>query len=87
MKKRGQTSQGASSDDNPECVSDLKEAEDPTVKRRCVIADWPEDEDEEVEEVSGIVASSWRERLARRQEPTPPLQTTEPPPHPPQPQA
>jgi hypothetical protein len=86
-KKRGQTSQGASSDENPKGVSDLKEAEDPGSKRRCLIADWLEEEDEEVEEVSGIIASNQRERLARRQEPTPPLPTTEPPPRPPQPQA
>jgi hypothetical protein len=65
----------------------LKVVEDPTSKCRCVITDWPEDEDEEVEEVSGIIASSRRERLARREEPTPLLQTTEPPPRPPQPQA
>jgi hypothetical protein len=65
----------------------LKEVEDPASKCRRLIADWPEEEDEEVEEVSGIIASSWRERLARRQEPTPPLPTTEPPPRPPQPQA
>jgi hypothetical protein len=84
-KKRGQTSQGASSDENPEGVIDLKEAEDPASKRQCLIADWPEEEDEEVEEVSGIIASSRRERLARRQEPTPPLPTTEPPPRPSQP--
>jgi hypothetical protein len=45
--------------------------------------DWPKDEDEEV---SGIIASSRRERLARRQELTPPLQMTEPPPRPSQPQ-
>jgi hypothetical protein len=57
-KKRGQTSQGASSDENPEGVSDLKEAEDPGKKRRCLIADWLKEEDEEVEEVSGIIASS-----------------------------
>jgi hypothetical protein len=57
-KKRGQTSQGASSDENPEGVIDLKEVEDPTSKRRRLIADWSEEEDEEVEEVSGIVASS-----------------------------
>jgi hypothetical protein len=44
----------------------LKKAEDPANKHRRVIADWPEDEDKEVEEVSGIVASSRRERLARR---------------------
>jgi hypothetical protein len=82
-KKRGQTSHGTSANENPKEIIDLKEAEDPTSKRRRVIADWPEDEDEEV---SGIVASSQRERLARRQDLTPPLQTTEPPPRPPQPQ-
>jgi hypothetical protein len=87
MKKRGQTSQGASSNENPEGVSDLKEADDPGSKHRRLIVDWPEEEDEEVEEVSGIIASSQRERLARRQEPTLPLPTTEPPPRPPQPQA
>jgi hypothetical protein len=76
MKKRGQTSQGASSDENPEGVSDLKEVEDLGSKRRGLIADWPEEEDEEVEEVSSIIASSQRERLARRKEPTPPLPTT-----------
>jgi hypothetical protein len=38
-KKRGQTSQGASSDENPEGVSDLKEADDPGSKRRHLIAD------------------------------------------------
>jgi hypothetical protein len=86
MKKRGQTSHGTSANENPKEIIDLKEVEDPTSKCRRVIADWPEDEDEEVEEVSGIVASSRRERLARRQELTPPLQTTEPPPRPPQPQ-
>jgi hypothetical protein len=86
-KKRGQTSQGASLDENPEGVSDLNEAEDPGSKHRCLIADWPEEEDEEVEEVSSIVASNRRERLARRQEPTPPLPKTKPPPQPPQPQA
>jgi hypothetical protein len=86
-KKRGQTSQGASLDENPKGVSDLKEAKDPESKRRRLIADWTEEEDEEVEEVSGIIASSRRERLARRQEPTPPLPTTEPPPRPLQPQA
>jgi hypothetical protein len=32
-KKRGQTSQGTSSDESPEGVIDLKEAEDPTSKR------------------------------------------------------
>jgi hypothetical protein len=83
-KKRGQTSQGAYSDENPEGVSDLKEAEDPGSKRRCLIVDWLEEEDEEV---SGIIPSSRRDRLARRQEPTPLLPTTEPPPRPPQPQA
>jgi hypothetical protein len=56
-RKRGQTSQGTSSDENLEGVIDLKEVEDPASKRRCLIADWPEEEDEEVE-VSGIVASS-----------------------------
>jgi hypothetical protein len=85
-KKWGQTSEGASSDENPEGVSDLKEIEDLGRKHRRLIADWPEEEDEEVKEVFGIVASSRRERLARRQEPTPPLPTTEPPPRPPQPQ-
>jgi hypothetical protein len=83
-KKRGQTSQGTSSNENPEGVIDLEEVEDPASKHRCLIADWLEEEDEEVEEVSGIIASSRRERLARRQEPTPPLPTTEPPPRPPQ---
>jgi hypothetical protein len=87
MKKRGQTSQGTSSDESPEGVIDLKEAEDPASKCRCLIANWPEEEDEEVEEVSGIVAHSQRERLARRHEPTPPMPTTEPAPQPPQPQA
>jgi hypothetical protein len=86
-KKRDQTSQGASSYENPEGVSDLKEAEDLGSKRQCLIADWPEEEDEEVEEVSGIIATSRRERLARREEPTSPLPTTEPPPRPLQPQA
>jgi hypothetical protein len=85
-KKRGQTSLGTSASKKPKDIIDLKEAEDPASKRRRVIADWPEDEDDEVEEISGIVASSRRERLARRQEITPPLQTTEPPPRPPQPQ-
>jgi hypothetical protein len=86
-KKRGQTSQGTFADENPEGVVDLKEAKDPASKRRCLIADWPEEEDEEVEEVSGIVAHSRRERLARRQEPTPPLPAPELTPRPPQPQA
>jgi hypothetical protein len=86
MKKRGQTSLGTSASENPKEIIDLKEAEDLASKRRCVIADWPEDEDDEVEEVSGIIASSRRERLARRQQLTPPLQTTESPPRPPQPQ-
>jgi hypothetical protein len=65
-KKRGQTSQGASLDENPEGVSDLKEAEDPGSKRQRLISNWPEEEDEEVEEVFGIIASSRRERIARR---------------------
>jgi hypothetical protein len=86
-KKRGQTSQGTSSDESPEGVINLKEAEDPASKRRRLITDWPEEEVEEVEEVSGIVARSRRERLARRQESTPSLPTTEPTPRPPQPQA
>jgi hypothetical protein len=86
MKKRGQTSLGTSASEKPKDIIDLKEAKDPASKRRCVIADWPEDEDEEVKEVSGIVVSSRRERLARRQELMPLLQITEPPPHPPQPQ-
>jgi hypothetical protein len=86
-KKRGQTSQGTSSDENPEGVIDLKEAEDLASKRRRLIADWPEEEDEEVEEVSDTVAHSRRERLARRQEPTPPLPAPKPTPRPPQPQA
>jgi hypothetical protein len=85
-KKRGQTSLGTSASEKPREAIDPKEAEDPASKCRRVIVDWPEDEDEEVEEVSGIIASSRRERLARRQELTPPLQTTEPPPRPPQPQ-
>jgi hypothetical protein len=50
----------------PKEIINLKEAEDPTSKHRRVIEDWPEDEDEEVKEVSGIIASSRRERLARR---------------------
>jgi hypothetical protein len=82
MKKRGHTSLGTSASEKPKDIIDLKEAEDLASKRRRVIADWPEDEDEEV---SGIIASSQRERLARRQELTPPLQTTEPPPRLPQP--
>jgi hypothetical protein len=85
-KKRAQTSLGTSASEKPKEIIDLKEAEDPASKRQCVIADWPKDEDKEVEEVSGIIASSRREQLARRQELTPPLQTTEPPPRPPQPQ-
>jgi hypothetical protein len=44
----------------------LKEAEDPGSKRQCLIANWPDEEDEEVEEVFGIIASSRRERIARR---------------------
>jgi hypothetical protein len=74
-------------DESQEGVIDLKEAEDLASKHRCLITDWPEVEDEEVEEVSCIIARSRRERLARRQEPTPPLPTTEPTPRPPQPQA
>jgi hypothetical protein len=58
MKKRGQTSQGTFANENPKEVIDLKKAEDLASKRRCVIADWSEDEDEEVEEVSEIIASS-----------------------------
>jgi hypothetical protein len=85
MKKKGQTSLGTSASEKPKEIIDLKEVEDPVSKRRCVIADWPEDEDEEIKEVSGIIASSRRERLARRQELMPLLQTTEPLPHPPQP--
>jgi hypothetical protein len=57
MNKRGQTSASK----KPREAIDPKEAEDPASKRRCVIADWPKDEDEEVEEVSGIIASSRRE--------------------------
>jgi hypothetical protein len=87
MKKRGQTSQGTSSDKSPEGVINLKEAEDPANKRQCLIADWLEEEDEEVEEASGIIAPSQRERLARRQEPTPLLPTTEKTSRPSQPQA
>jgi hypothetical protein len=71
MKKRGQTTLGTSASEKPKEITDLKEAEDPASERRRVIADWPEDEDEEVEKVSGIVASSRREQLARRQELTP----------------
>jgi hypothetical protein len=82
-KKRGQSSLGTSISEKPKEIIDLKEAEDSASKHQHVIVDWPEDEDEEV---SGIIASSRRERLATRQELTPPLQTTEPPPHPPQPQ-
>jgi hypothetical protein len=57
-KKRGQTSLGTSASEKPKEIIDLKEAEDLASKRRRVIADWPEDEDVEVEEVSGIIASS-----------------------------
>jgi hypothetical protein len=85
-KKRGQTRLGTSTSEKPREAIDPKEAEDPASKHRRVITDWPEDEDEEVEEVSGIIASSRREQLARRQELTPPLQMTEPLPHLPQPQ-
>jgi hypothetical protein len=38
-KKRGQTSQGTSSDESPEGVIDLKEAKDPASKHRHLIAD------------------------------------------------
>jgi hypothetical protein len=41
-KKRGQTSQGTSSDESPEGIIDLKEAEDPASKHQRLIADWPE---------------------------------------------
>jgi hypothetical protein len=44
----------------------LKEAEDPANKRRRLITDWLEEEDQEVEEASDIVARSRRERPARR---------------------
>jgi hypothetical protein len=84
-KKRGQTSLGTSTSEKPREAIDPKEAEDLASKCRRVITDCPEDEDEEVVEVSGIIASSQRERLARRQELTPSLQTTEPPPCLPQP--
>jgi hypothetical protein len=47
---RGQTSLGTSAGEKPKEIIDLKEAEDPASKRRRVIADWPEDEDEEVED-------------------------------------
>jgi hypothetical protein len=60
-KKRGNTSIGTSTSEKPKEIIDLKEVEDPTSKHRCVIVDWPEDEDKEVEEVSSIVASSRRE--------------------------
>jgi hypothetical protein len=69
-KKRGQTSLGTSASEKPKEIIHLKEAEDSASKHLRIIADWPEDEDEEV---SGIIASSRRERLARRQELTPPL--------------
>jgi hypothetical protein len=39
MKKRGQTSHGTSTNENPKEIIDIKEAEDPTSKRRCVIVD------------------------------------------------
>jgi hypothetical protein len=38
-KKRGQTSQGTSSDESPKGVIDLKEVEDPASKRRRLITD------------------------------------------------
>jgi hypothetical protein len=53
-KKRGQTS----ASEKPREAIDPKEAEDPASKGRRVIVDWPKDEDKEVEEVSGIMASS-----------------------------
>jgi hypothetical protein len=65
-KKRGQTSLGTSTSEKPREAIDPKEAEDPASKHRRVITDWPKDEDEEVEEVSSIIASNRRERLARR---------------------
>jgi hypothetical protein len=83
-KKRGQTSRTTSSAEVPRQIVDLEEAEDPANKRRRLIADWPEEEDEEVEETAGLEISSRRERLARRQEPSPPLQPTGAIPRPPQ---
>jgi hypothetical protein len=83
-KKRGQTSKTTSSAEGPRQIVDLEEAEDPANKRRRLIADWPEEEDEEVEEAAGLKISSRRERLARRQEPSPPLQSTGATPRPPQ---
>jgi hypothetical protein len=65
-KKRGQTSLGTSASEKSKEIIDLKEEEDPASKCRRVIADWPKDKDEEVEEVSGIIASSPRKWLARR---------------------
>jgi hypothetical protein len=58
MKKRGQTSLGTSASEKPREAIDPKEAEDPASKRQRVVTDWPKDEDEEVEEVSDIIASS-----------------------------
>jgi hypothetical protein len=57
-KKMGQTSLGTAASEKPRQAIDPKEAEDPASKRRRVITDWPKDEDEEVEEVSSIIASS-----------------------------
>jgi hypothetical protein len=85
MKKRGQTSQGSSAVERPEGVIDLEKAEDPANKRRRLIIDRSEEEDEEVEKASSIEVRSRRERLARRQELTPPLPATGPTPQPPQP--
>jgi hypothetical protein len=85
MKKRGQTSQGTSAAESREGVIDLEKAEEPDNKRRCLIVDRSEEEDEEVEKASSIEVRNRRERLARRQEPTPPLLVTGPTPRPPQP--
>jgi hypothetical protein len=87
MKKRVQTSQGTSTAESPEGVIDLEKAKDLGNKHRRLIVDGSEEEDEEVEKASSIEVRSRRERLARRQEPTPPLQVTGPTPRPPQPQA
>jgi hypothetical protein len=84
LKKTGQTSKVNSSAESPKQIIDLEEAEDPANKRRRLIVDWPE---EEVEEASGIEVRSRRERLARGQEPSPPLPSTGATPRPPQPQA
>jgi hypothetical protein len=60
-KKRGQTSLETSASEKPKNIIDQKKAEDLASKRRRIIVDWPEDEDEEVEEVSGIVVNNRRE--------------------------